>query len=67
MLAVLNNKIRPPIKTQKEEKLAILNTYAFTIGLIPHVFGGYYFAGPKHKCMENFTERRFPMLIHAKE
>ena len=67
MLAVLNNQTRPPIKTQKEEKLAILKTYAFTTNLVPHVFGGYYFAGHKHKCMEKFTERRFPTLIRAKE
>ena len=51
-LAVLNDQTRPPIKTKKEEKLAILNTYAFTINQVPHVFGGYYFVGHKHKYME---------------
>ena len=44
LFAVFNDQIRPPIKTQKEEKLAILNTYAFTIDLVPHVFGEYCFA-----------------------
>jgi len=30
---------------QKEEKLTNLNTYAFTIDKVPHVFGYYYFVG----------------------
>jgi hypothetical protein len=64
---VLNDQIRPLIKTQKEEKLAILNTYAFTIDLVLHVFREYCFVGHKHKCMETFTERRFLTLICAKE
>jgi hypothetical protein len=50
----------PPIKWQKEKKLANLVTYALTINQVPHVFGDYYFAGHKHKYMENFTKRRFP-------
>ena len=64
---VFTDQIQPPIKTQKEEKLIILNTYAFTINQVPHVFGEYYFVGHKHKYMEDFTERRFPTLICAKE
>ena len=40
---VFTDKIRPPTKVQKEEKLAILNTYAFTINQVPHVFGERYF------------------------
>ena len=67
VLAVFNDKIRSPTKVQKEEKLAILNTYAFTINQVLHVFGEYCFAGHKHKYMEKFTERRFPMLIYIKE
>jgi hypothetical protein len=67
LLAVLNDQIRPPIKTQKEEKLVILNTYAFTIDLIPHVFGDYCFAGHKYKYMEEYTKRHFSTLICAKE
>jgi hypothetical protein len=68
LLAVFNDQIQPPTKVQKEEKLAILNTYAFTINQVPHVFGGYYFAGRhKHKYMEKFTERRFSTLIRARE
>ena len=66
-MAVFTDQIRPPTKVQKEKKLAILNTYAFTINQVPHVFGEYYFAGHKHKYMEQFTERRFSMLIRAKE
>ena len=66
-MAVFTNQIRQPIKTQKEEKLAILNTYAFTINQVPHVYGEHYFAGHKHKYMEDFTERHFSMLICAKE
>ena len=66
-MAVLNDQIPPSIKTQNEEKVAILNTYAFTIDLVPHVFGGHYFTGHKHQSMTNFTERRFPTLICAKE
>jgi hypothetical protein len=59
-LAVFTDQIRPPVKTQKEEKLANLTTYAFTINQFPHVFGEHYFVGHKHKYMEKFTERRFP-------
>ena len=66
-MAVINNQIRPPTKVQKEEKLTILNTYAFTINQVPHEFGEHYFTGHKHKYMEDFTERRFPTLICAKE
>jgi hypothetical protein len=44
LLAVFINQIQPPIESQKEEKLAILITYAFTIN--------HYFAGHKHKNME---------------
>jgi len=40
VLAVLNDQTRPPIKTQKEEKLTLLNIYAFTTNLVLHVFGG---------------------------
>jgi hypothetical protein len=57
LLVVLNDQIRPPIKTQKEEKLAILNTYAFTIDQVPHVFGEYYFAGHKYKYMGEATPK----------
>ena len=67
LLAIFNDQIRQPIKTQKEEKLAILNTYAFTINQVPHVFGEHYFAGHKHKYMEDFNERCFSTLICAKE
>ena len=49
LLVVLNDQIRPPIKTQKEEKLANLNTYAFTIDLVPYVFRDYCFGGHKYK------------------
>ena len=52
MLAVSIDQIRPPNKSQKEEKLAILITYAFTINQVPHVFGEHYFVGHKHKYME---------------
>ena len=52
LVAVLND--------QKEEKLEILNTYAFTIDLVQHVFGDYCFVGHKYKYMKKFTERRFP-------
>jgi hypothetical protein len=64
---VFTDQIRPPIKTQKEEKSANLNTYAFTINQVPHVFGEHYFAGHKHKYMETFTERHLLMLICAKK
>ena len=37
VLVVINDQIRLPTKVQKEEKLAILNTYAFTIKQVPHV------------------------------
>jgi hypothetical protein len=67
LLAVFTDQIRPPIKTQKEEKLANLTTYAFTINQVPHVFGEHYFAGHKHEYMEDFTKRRFPTPICAKE
>jgi hypothetical protein len=46
------NQIRLPIESQKEEKLAILIIYAFTINQVPHVFREHYFAGHKHKYME---------------
>ena len=52
MLTVFTDQIRPPIKTQKGKKLANLNTYAFTINQVTHVFGEYYFAGHEHKYME---------------
>ena len=39
VLAVITDQIRPPIKTKKEEKQAILNAYALTINQVPHVFG----------------------------
>jgi len=52
MLTVFTDQIRPPIKTQKEEKLANLNPYAFTINQVSHVFEEHYFAGHKHKYME---------------
>jgi hypothetical protein len=67
VLAVFTDQIQPPTKLQKEEKLANLITYAFTINQVLHVFGEYYFVGHKHKYMKDFTERRFPMLICAKE
>jgi hypothetical protein len=67
LLAVITDQIQPPIKLQKEKKLANLITYAFTINQVPHLFGVYYFVGHKHKYMEDFTERRFPTLICAKE
>jgi hypothetical protein len=56
-LAVLNDQIQPPIKTQKEEKLTILNTYAFTIDLVPHVFGDFCFAGYKYKYMKRIHQK----------
>ena len=52
LLAVITDKIIPPIKTQKEEKLVILNTYVFTINQLPHVFGEHYSVGHKHKYIE---------------
>jgi hypothetical protein len=64
---VFTDQIQPPTKLQKEEKLANLITYAFTINLVPHVFGEYYFVGHKHKYMEDFTESRFSTLICAKQ
>jgi hypothetical protein len=57
VLAVFINQIRPLIKLQKEEKLANLITYAFTINQVPQVFREYYFVGHKHKYMKDFTER----------
>jgi hypothetical protein len=66
-LAVFIDQIQPPTKLQKKEKLGNLITYAFTINQVPHVFGEYYFAGHKHKYMGDFTKRRFPTLICAKE
>jgi hypothetical protein len=59
LLAVFTDQIQLPTKLQKEKKLANLITYAFTINQVPHVFGEYYFAGHKHKYMEDFTERCF--------
>ena len=52
MLAVFTDQIRPPIKWQKEEKLANLITYAFTINQVSYVFGEHYFAGHKHEYIE---------------
>ena len=52
LIVVFNDQIRPPTKIQKEEKLAILNNYAFNINQVPHVFGEYCFVGHKHKYME---------------
>ena len=52
LLVVCIDQIRPPNKSQKEEKLAILITYAFTINQVPHVFGEHYFIGHNHKYME---------------
>ena len=57
-MAVFNDQIRSPTKVKKE-KLTILNTYAFTINQVPHVFGEHYFAGHKHKYI--------PTLICTKE
>jgi hypothetical protein len=67
MLAVFTDQIRPPIKYKKEEKLANLITYASTINQVPCVIEEYYFAGHKYKYMKDFTERRLPMMIYAKE
>ena len=67
LLAIFTDQIRPPIKTQKEEKLTILNTYAFTIDQVPHVFGDCCFVGHKYKYMEKSTERRFPTQICTKD
>jgi hypothetical protein len=64
---VFNDQIRPPPRIQKEEKLTILNTYAYTINLVPHVFEEYCFVGHKHKYKEKFAERHFTALIRAKE
>ena len=66
VLAVSIDKIQPPNKSQKEEKLAILITYAFTINQVPHVFREHYFARHQHKYMEEFTERSFSTLICAR-
>ena len=38
---------------KKEEKLANLITYAFTINQVPHVFGEHYFVGHKYEYMEH--------------
>jgi hypothetical protein len=46
--------------SDKKGEISKLVTYAFTINQVPHVFGDYYFAGHKHKYMEDFTNRRFP-------
>ena len=59
MLVVFNDQIRPPTKVQKLEKLTTLTTYAFTIDLVPHVFGEYCFAGHKHKYKENSLKGAF--------
>jgi hypothetical protein len=67
VLAVFTNQIRLPIKLQKEEKLANLITHKFTINQVPHVFREHHFVGHKYKYVEDFIERRFPMLICAKE
>ena len=64
-MAVLNAQIRSPIKTQKEEKLTILNTYAFTIDQVSHVFGDHYFIGHKYKYMGEYTKKRFSMKRKA--
>ena len=45
LLVVCIDQIRPPNKSQKEEKLAILITYAFTINQVPHLFGEHNFVG----------------------
>ena len=66
-MVVFTDQIRPPIKTQKEEKLTILNTYPFTIDQVPHAFGDCCFAGHKYKYMEKSTERHFPTQICAKD
>ena len=52
VLAVINDQIWSPTKVKKEEKLTILNTYAFTFNQVAHVFEEHYFAGHKHKYME---------------
>ena len=57
LLVVLNDKIGLPIKAQKVEKLATLNTYAFTINLVPHVFGDYCFAGHKYKYIKRIHQK----------
>jgi hypothetical protein len=67
VLAVSTNQIQLPIKLQKEENLANLITYAFTINQVSHVFGEYYSADHKYKNMEDFTKRRFSTLICTKE
>ena len=56
-MVVLNDQIRLPIKAQKVEKLATLNTYAFTINLVPHVFGDYCFAGHKYKYIKRIHQK----------
>jgi hypothetical protein len=53
--------------SEKGEKLANLVTYALTINQVPHVFGDYYFAGYKHKYMEDFTKGAFETPICAEE
>jgi hypothetical protein len=67
MLVIFIDQIQPPIKLQREEKLANLIIYEFTINQVPHVFEEYYFGGHKHKYMEDFIGRRFPTLICTKE
>ena len=47
-MAVSIDQIRPPNKSQKEEKVTNLITYAFTINQVPHVFGEHYFVGHNH-------------------
>jgi hypothetical protein len=56
-LAVLNDRIQPPIKTQKQEELANLYTYAFTNNKVPHVFGDHYFAGLTYEYNGKYIER----------
>ena len=67
LLVVLNDQIRLPIKAQKVEKLATVNTYAFTINLVPHVFGDYCFAGHKYKYMERIHQKVLSDVICTKE
>jgi hypothetical protein len=45
------------LRHKKEEKLTILNTYAFTIDQVPHVFGDDCFAGHKYKYMGKATPK----------
>jgi hypothetical protein len=67
LLAIFIDQIQPPIKLQKEEKLANLIIYEFTINQFHMYLENIILQVITHKYMEDFTERRFPTLICTKE